>query len=245
MRNCVARQKLQHAAGYHGSLRQCHSRTALFFQSLATWRGRPGCGVLQRHVAAYPVGLSRRAQQGTVSCPPSSRCVAKEGRRVWGVARFAHPGATRRPFHHALADGLVQIGPLSTGPWMTRPARDHDHPCALPARVAVCPAHAALDDVPIARAPSPRELNQNRAVSGAQPRRRQGSRGAPRSAARARRSGVNVSHAHPYEEDWPSACRGVDCRRGPPGGVFGVGACANRVLRSVRGLSRADPRRSR
>ena len=107
----------------------------------------PRRGVSGRPIPAGTAGdggLPSSSWTVQMSCPPSSRCVAKEGRRVWGVARFAHPGATRRPFHHALADGLVQIGPLSTGPWMTRPARDHDHPCALPARVAVCPAHAAL-----------------------------------------------------------------------------------------------------
>jgi hypothetical protein len=42
---------------------------------------------------------------------------------------------------------------------------------------AVCTAHTPLDDVPVARAPSPREWEQNRAVSGAQPRGRQDSRG--------------------------------------------------------------------
>src|SRR5262249_49704874 len=32
-----------------------------------------------------------------------------------------------------------------------------------------CPTHAALDDVPVARAPSPRTSDQNRAASGAEP----------------------------------------------------------------------------
>ena len=50
---------------------------------------------------------------------------------------------------------------------------------ATAASATVCPAHAALDDVPVARAPSPRESDQNRAVSGAQPRGRWDSPGRP------------------------------------------------------------------
>jgi len=39
------------------------------FSHLQADTGPRGCGVLQPHVAAYPVGLSRRAQQGTgASC---------------------------------------------------------------------------------------------------------------------------------------------------------------------------------
>ena len=37
---------------------------------------------------------------------------------------------------------------------------------ATATRAAVCPAHAALDDVPAGRAPSPRELDQTPAASG-------------------------------------------------------------------------------
>jgi len=63
-RNCVARQNLQRAAAYHGSAHQCCSPTSLFLQQLAARSVPWGRGVWRRHVAAYLVGLSRRAYQG-------------------------------------------------------------------------------------------------------------------------------------------------------------------------------------
>jgi hypothetical protein len=61
------------------------------------------------------------------------------------------------------------------------------------------PARTALDDVSVARAPSPRESNQNRAVSGAQPSGRTTKfpgRPTVRRTGRGARSGPNVYYAH-------------------------------------------------
>ena len=92
MRNCVARQKLQGAAAYRGSARQRHSRTSLFFQSLA--------------------GLTR-VPWAAVLCNTTSRCIpsAYPGRhsRVREPHAFEEPvrGAShahRPPVEHVRVD---------------------------------------------------------------------------------------------------------------------------------------------
>jgi uncharacterized protein YbaR (Trm112 family) len=118
-----------------------------------------------------------------LACP---RC----GGRLRVLATVQDP-AVVRPILAYLA---LAPGPDSPGP-RPAPARSHrGHRVNPPAArrglseasgsttgpaawAAVCPAHTPLDDVPVARTPSPREWKQNRAVSGAQPRGRQDSRG--------------------------------------------------------------------
>jgi hypothetical protein len=78
------------------------------------------------------------------------------------------------PSDEALFDVLSETDDLGMASRRTACLRT-----APAARAGVCPAHMALDEVPVASAPSPRELDQSRAMAGAQPRRTVASAGRP------------------------------------------------------------------